>query len=359
VNPERVSIIFGGVSSEHDASLKGFENIYEYLRRSGQRKIELDRVLYVDLEGRIVTSRARLDEPAEYYSRSSTDEAETLVTCFSRLAGNDEFFFSLLHGQFGEDGRVAALADQSRVHGSFGSYLASGLAMSKGHMDLYVRGLGLPVRTPRTRYLEPGLDLGRIFEELNGATIVVKPNSLGASLFAEQLTAHPGAKRAFIDLVEQIFRFDRRALVQEFIEGVEYSCGCLRRLEEVLVLPVIRVLPRGGQFFGHPQKHDSSIGREEDFVESTEPEATKIQAVSLALFREVGFEQMCRFDYIVADSGELYFLEANPLPGLTERSFYVQMLHEAGLDVGDLILQTIENERAKRVLRTTFRYKVD
>jgi D-alanine-D-alanine ligase len=358
VGRERVSIIFGGVSSEHDVSLKGFENVYEYVRSSGQSKLELDRVLYVDTEGRVVASPAELDKPAEYYYQRPSVERETLAACFSGLSGSDEFFFSVLHGQYGEDGRVASLAEQSRVHGSFGSYLACGLAMSKDHMNAYVRGLGLDVRIPRTRCLEPGCDVGRIFEELNGATVVVKPNSLGSSVLAEKLTADASAKPAFVDLVEQILQFDRRALVQDFVEGVEYSCGCLRRPQDVLVMPVIRVLPDRGQFFGHKQKHDASSGRDEELLGPTEPSAAKIQQVSRALFEATGFEQMCRFDYIVDAEGEVYFLEANPLPGLMQRSFYSRMLNEAGLDMGDLILQTIENERAKRTLRTTIRYMI-
>ena len=143
---KRVSVIFGGVSSEHDVSLKGFEHVYDYFRSSGQRKIVLDRVVYVDPKGRVVVSRADFDMPGEYYYRSPSGEAETLVAFFSGLSGSAEFFFSLLHGQFGEDGRVAALADLCRVRGSFGSPVACSLAMSKEHMNSYVRGLAPWIR---------------------------------------------------------------------------------------------------------------------------------------------------------------------------------------------------------------------
>jgi hypothetical protein len=161
---KRVSVMFGGMSSEHDVSLKGFESLYEYVRSSGQEKVVLDRALYVDTEGRVVASRVDLAEPAESYYQRSSGDARPLVEFFSGLSGNDEFVFSLLHGQFGEDGRVAALAELSRVRGSFGSYLACGLAMSKEHMHTYVRGLGLDIRIPRTRCLVPGGDIDRVFE---------------------------------------------------------------------------------------------------------------------------------------------------------------------------------------------------
>jgi D-alanine-D-alanine ligase len=305
-------------------SLKGFEHVYDYFRSSGQRKIVLDRIVYVDLEGRVVVSRADFDMPGEYYYRSASGEAETLVAFFSGLSGSAEFFFSLLHGQFGEDGRVAALAEQCRVRGSFGSQVACSLAMSKVHMNSCVRGLGLDVRIPPTRCLDPDSDVDRVFEDLNGATVVVKPNCLGSSLLAERLTADAGAKRDFVELVHRIFQFDRRALVQDFIKGVEHSCGCLRRHADVLVMPVIRVLPRGRQFFGHKEKLDASVGRDEELLAPNEPSEAKLQSMSRAMFEAVGFEQMCRFDYIVDAEGRIYFLEANPLPGLTQRSFYTQ-----------------------------------
>lgn len=354
---ERVSLLFGGVSSEHDVSLETFAHVYEVLR-TGRDKLELIQVLYVDPEGQVQVSPAQLDEPAEHYHSSPTGESESLAACFVGMADSDAFIFSLLHGQYGEDGRLAALAEQTGVRGSFGNYLACGLAMSKVHLGTYVDGLDIGLRIPRTRWLDSESDAGPVFEELEGATLVVKPNSLGSSVFAEVITAEAGSRQAFLDLIGQILRFDRRALVQEFVEGVEYSCGCLRQRESVLVLPVLRVWPHGGQFFGHRQKHVASIGRKEEFVDAAEPEAAQIQAVSRRVFQEVGFEQMCRFDYIVTRSGETYFLEANPIPGLMERSFYTSMLREAGLGVDDLILQTIENQRAKRQLQTTYRYEI-
>ncbi len=356
---ERVSLIFGGVSSEHDASVKSFANVYDSLREDPGRKIDLDKILYVDTEGRVTATEASFERPAEYYSERSSGEAESLVACFSRLGDGDDFLFSLLIGQYGEDGRVTALAQQSHVRGSFENFLASGLAMSKVHMNLCVRGLGLDVRIPQTVCLESIEDAESVFEELTCNTVIVKPNFMGASLFTERMTVSPDEKRTFIDLIEQILDFDQRALVQEYIGGVEYSCGCLRRQGEVIALPVIRIVPRRGEFYGHRQKHDASAGTEEEFVDPTEPVAAKIQELARNLFQAVGFEQMCRFDFIADDNGELYFLEGNALPGLMPRSLYTHMLHEVGLGVDDLILQCIENERSRRELRTTFRYEID
>ncbi len=98
---ERVSLIFGGVSSEHDASVKSFANVYDSLREDPGRKIDLDRILYVDTEGRVTATEASFERPAEYYSERSSGEAESLVACFSRLGDGDDFLFSLLIGQYG------------------------------------------------------------------------------------------------------------------------------------------------------------------------------------------------------------------------------------------------------------------
>lgn len=356
---ERVSLIFGGVSSEHDASVKSFANVYDNLRNNAERKVDLDRILYVDTDGRVTATEASFEKPAEFYSERSSAESESLVACFSHLGERDGFLFSLLIGQYGEDGRVSALAEQSHVRGSFESFLASSLAMSKIHMNWCVTGLGFDVRIPQTVCLESIEDAKSVFEELTCNSVIVKPNSMGASLFTERMTVSPDEKRTFIDLIEQILEFDRRALVQEFIGGVEYSCGCLRRQGEVMVLPVIRIVPQRGDFYGHRQKHDASAGTEEEFVDPNEPVAARIQELSRALFQAIGFDQMCRFDFIADDNGELYFLEGNALPGLMPRSLYTHMLHEVGLGLDDLILQSIENERARPKLRTTFRYEID
>jgi D-alanine-D-alanine ligase len=339
--------------------VKSFEYVYDQLRANAPRKIDLENVYYVRTDGLVVVSRACLDKPAEYYYQRPMEDAASLESCFSELGGGEEFLFSILVGQNGEDGRVSALAEQCGVRGSFDDVLACGLAMSKVHMNSFVAGLGLGLRIPRTVCARSAREAESVFDAWTHTEAIVKPNSLGASLFTERLATDSEGRKALGELVARIFRFDHRALVQEYIPGNEYTCGCLRRLEDVITLPVMQIIPGPGQFYGHRQKHDASAGTTETFLDSEGPLSARIQQVSRAIFDAAGFEHMCRVDFVADSSGELYFLEVNPIPGLMPRSLYPHMLQHAGLGIDDLILQTVENGRSRRRLETTYRYDID
>ncbi|TIX22335.1 MAG: D-alanine--D-alanine ligase, partial [Mesorhizobium sp.] len=110
----------------------------------------------------------------------------TLSKAFDTIGQRKEYVVNLLHGQFGEDGGVQTIAALSGLNGTFGDPQVASLTMNKYAMSSFVSSL-LPtevVRIPETklvnsRNLDRAIQIAHSFQ----GPVVVKPNSLGLSLF--------------------------------------------------------------------------------------------------------------------------------------------------------------------------------
>ncbi|NCN82852.1 MAG: ATP-grasp domain-containing protein [Candidatus Pacebacteria bacterium] len=351
-------ILFGGVSSEHDASKKSFEYV---LSRLTQKKITAHfhdiQVAYIARDGAVLFSNFVVGQTAAQYSRGA--EKISRSELLFRLTNPDIFAFSLLHGQHGEDGCVQGAAEFLEIAGSFGTVLSASLAMSKSHCNTFVSGLSSEATIPRSQVVQSEQEIVEAIAAWHPEEkIVIKPNSLGASILTELHTVGKNDTK-IAQLLKDILAFDSVALMQEFIEGDEYSCGCLEENGVVTALPVVKVITEQ-HFFGHSEKH--TLGKNEERIIAPENEnrvENKIRRLSEQLFRQVGVRHMARFDFRVTPEGKLYFLEINPLPGMMENSLFPKMLRAASKNIEDVILLSYKNQQSTGKKTIEFRYHID
>ncbi|MCA8035885.1 ATP-grasp domain-containing protein [Burkholderia arboris] len=352
----RISIVFGGKSSEHRASVESFRHVAVEIHQGGL--IELEDIYYVDIEGRVTITPFQPDLPVDEYMESR--ESMPYWAALGRMANAGTFVLNLLHGNFGEDGHVQGAAAITSVPGSFGPVLAASLAMSKYHMNQFVASTHPEAKIPDTLVLHDRHLLEastHIIAQFSGATVVVKPNSLGASLFTHRYVVVSDNINSINTNLEQIFEYDTNALVQKYISGTEYSIGCIQKGDSIIALPAVRV-ETDGAFFGHEQKHRT--GKAKEIVVTDE--STVIQAlkrISVDIFRSVGFRNMCRFDFIVSPDDSIFFLEANPIPGLMRNSIFPKMLAASDITLGEAILQFRSNLLSESSRRSFVDYQID
>ncbi|MDA1079280.1 MAG: ATP-grasp domain-containing protein [bacterium] len=355
---QSLAIVFGGVSSEHDASKKSFEHV---LSRLTQKKIQQQfqdiQIFYIARDGGVLLNPFLPNNSPESYSR--TGERISRSTLLSQLAEDAIYVFSLLHGQHGEDGCIQGAAAFLDIKGSFGSVLSASLAMSKLHCNTFVAGLGTEAQIPRSVVVRSESEIAKALAFWkSGEKVVIKPSSLGASIMTELHTIGDDNQKA-TDLIAQILSYDSAALLQEFIPGDEYSCGCLEENGMVSALPVIKVITQQ-QFFGHAEKH--TLGKNEEWVIDPESESlveTRVRRLSEQLFQHVGVRHFARFDFRVNPEGAIYFLEINPLPGMMEHSLFPKMLRAAGKNIEDVVLLSYKNQLGEGEKSTEFRYHID
>lgn len=340
---QQISILVGGRSTEHDASVHSYLGVLHDLERRAGHGLELRCVYYVTRTGRVLVHESNTPRP------TSLRELEAGVPLsFSAFVGRliDEkecFVFSLLHGNEGEDGAWQGLAEVLDLRGFFGPVFASSVSMNKWAMSVLARDIcpGDLTYPPtwRVRPETPLQEIVRVMREIGDRRFIIKPNRMGASHFTEAYARMDA--REMRARISEIAAYDPEVLIQLYVEGEEYTCGCVCDGREVTALPVIRVSTER-KFLGHAEKHTGGLAHVEMFKEDTETTA-RIKLVSRELFAATGFAAMCRFDYILSPGGELYFLEANSIPGLMLHSAFPMMLRAAGLDLVDLVRISIED----------------
>ncbi|MCY0939509.1 D-alanine--D-alanine ligase family protein [Streptomyces sp. H34-S4] len=340
-----VTLLVGGRSTEHDASLHGYHHVLHELLNEPDR-VTVDSVFYLDRAGAVRVFRGAPWPETEEDLRAGSPLS--LGEAVAELASAGSFVFSLLHGNEGEDGGWQGLAEVFGIRGNFGPALASSLGMDKYLQATLATALVPGLRLPRSVLVRTErFDAPRVLTEAGSGPLVVKPNRMGASLLTTRLD--DATEQVLTEAVEAAAPYDDQVLVQEFIGGREYSCSVYRENGSLVDLPVVEVVAQG--FFGHEEKHVKGRAR---LVLCEEEATTKtIRDMSQELFEAAGVATFARFDFIVRN-GEFYFLEVNTLPGLMSGSIFPMALTATGRSITDLVVSAA-NEYDGRPHRNKFK----
>lgn len=351
------SLLFGGLSPEHPASIASFDNLLADFKQH-QALEQISSIFYFTKNNDILYNRCTENKSSVDYIE--TGEHYDLLSGIKKLAEENTFHINLLHGNLGEDGHIQGIAKYLGFAGTYGRVLPSALAMSKHHMAHCVRSLFPAVNIPESICLHDNKYescLSLIKNRFTGCDIVIKPNALGASLFTHKYTMDDTAELAIITNIKNIFEYDHFALIQKFVSGREYSVGCLNLPEGSVALDVIEVTTPD-HFFGHDEKHKINQA-EERIITKDSPITLRLKAISLEIFDAIGFEYMCRFDFIVTAQGNIYFLEANPIPGLMKNSLFPKMLNARNLSISQLfpLFNRLQKDTSEK--ETLFDYVIE
>lgn len=291
----QITVLYGGVGAERDVSLSSGPAVVRVLRN------------HFEVKG---------VEIREAALPSSLDPASGIV-------------LPMLHGEFGEDGRLQSLLEKGRFEYAGSDSISSALCMDKNATKKRVAGAG--VQGPEGILLEPGStpDFHRIREKL-GDTIVLKPVDGGSSSLLAIL-------RGSVELQNALDRLTgRRWLLERYIEGREVSVGVL----EGIAQGVVEVIPEGGVYdYAHKYTAGSTEYRWPAVLEPEEESALRQQAETV--FSVCGCRDFARVDFRLSREGP-WFLEINTLPGMTSESLLPKSAECMGLSFEDLVMNMVE-----------------
>jgi D-alanine-D-alanine ligase len=132
-------------------------------------------------------------------------------------------------------------------------------------------------------------------------------------------------------------------LLQEYIKGIEVSCGVLENKKgKFTLLPPVEILPKS-TFFDYKSKY-SDGGSRENCPPKRIPEnnCKIISKYSKEIHKLLKCKTYSRSDYIYSNN-KIYYLETNTLPGLTKNSLLPKEVKEIGMKYSELITYLIEN----------------
>ncbi|MER9350524.1 D-alanine--D-alanine ligase [Mesorhizobium sp. M0227] len=351
MRPE-VSFIFGGISTEYDSSVSSLEHVISsYLGIPNiERPFDVKNIHHVRHEDGLVrtlpfSETFTISDLHHVISGTGTAHGRTLVNALDEIASRNEYVVNLLHGQFGEDGGIQTLAALLGLRGTFGDPQVASLTMNKYAMSSFVSSL-LPsdiIMVPKTRLIKANDKLSeeQIASSFRGP-IVVKPNSLGSSLLTEVFHEPATSGREVVALVNEILEKDSTALLQEYVRGHEYSCGCIIDSLNVIPLPVIEV-KTDREFFGSMEKSHKDMFDLEAVDDHNNSISDRIKSAARIIASAIDLYNFARFDFIVTSRSEIVFLECNYIPGMGSESIFPAMLERNGMTVIDLIHWVISN----------------
>lgn len=327
----------GGLSSEREVSLESGRNIFS----------KMDRKLYNPVPV-FMDSQARLWEiPLKLLMRNSTRDIEedlgeeARLLPYESLRGRIDVAFLGLHGKYGEDGCMQGLLELLKIPYTGSGVLASAIGMDKNtaRKVLAVSGIDVP-RTvavaAMTWMADPQEEiLSRIENEIT-FPCVVKPTREGCSTAVKKVVSRAGVPAA----LDEAFRWDNLALVEEFLDGTEITCGVIGHDPPVALtpsetIPTDDILSLEDKFL---------YGKGENKTPARVPEEVlkRIQEVAVASFGALDLKGYARIDMFLRKDGRIAVLEPNTLPGMTPSTVLFHQAAAAGITQTGLISRIIE-----------------
>ncbi len=296
----RVAVAMGGNSAEREVSLNSGANVLAALKARG-----------VDAHG--------------------IDGIPALLDALR--AGHFARVFNILHGRGGEDGVLQGALASLGVPVTGSGVLGSALSMDKIRTKQVWQSLGLP--TPRYRRLASGDDVAAEVAAV-GFPVVVKPSHEGSSVGITRVRQQADLAAA----VQQAARYDGELLIEQLIDGDEFTVGILQGE----ALPSIHIVPKG-EFYDYHAKY---VAEDTQYLCPGLDEAgeREIRALAAAAFEAAGCAGWGRVDFMRDRSGKFFLLEVNTTPGMTSHSLVPKAARAVGIEFGELCWRILETSFA-------------
>jgi len=320
----RVAVIGGGISSEHEVSLRSAASVAAGLRDAGHETIEV-----------------RIGKDGRW----STEGDEVSFSPGAGLLGAD-VAFPVLHGPGGEDGSVQGLLEVLDLPYAGSDVEASAICMDKlVFKDLLARH-GLP----QVDYCRAGEEDWRALASGFGDPVWVKPARLGSSVGIAPASGADELDRA----VEAAARHDPRVIIEAPAPGKEVECSLLGN-EDPLASPPGEIVTKGHDWYDYEAKYSEGGMELRVPAEVSEEARERVRELARSVFVLCGCSGLARCDFFV-DGDEVLVNELNTIPGFTETSVYGKLFEADGIAYPELCdrLVRLALERYEKAKRYEF-----
>lgn len=293
----RVLILAGGISHERDVSLKSGRRVADALVEAG-----------VEVE---------IKEP----------DNELIGHL---IATGPDVVWSTLHGSVGEDGSLQDLMQLAQIRFVGSRADAARMAWNKPIAKTMAERHGLQtpksITLPKSTFKELNAEsvLAMVGTEL-GFPLIVKPAKSGSAQGVTKVTGAREFSKAMVDA----FAYDDHVMAENFISGIELAVSVIDLGAGPVALPAIEIVPESGSF-GYNERY--TPGETSYFVPARVPQEVlaRVATAALQIHNALQLRHLSRIDFIVDREQNVWFLEANATPGMTETSLFPQAVLAAG-----------------------------
>ena len=325
----KIAIVAGGDSSEYEVSLRSAAGIQSFL--SDQQQYLTTIVL---LRGQ--DWRAQVGED-EWVVMDKND--------FSYVHNgekqNFDFAYITIHGTPGENGLLQGYFDMIGLPYSCCGVLAAAMTFNKYTCNHYLKGFGVRVAESVLLRREAMCDSlgarGTEIVEKVGLPCFIKTNVGGSSFGVTKVKTEDEVEPA----IAKAFAEGDEVICEAYMKGVEITCGAYKTKEKAVAFPITEVVT-SNEFFDYDAKYNGQV---DEITPARIPDEVRdeVQALTLKIYDILGCKGIIRVDYILTENWTINLLEVNTTPGMTATSFIPQQVRAAGLNIGQVLSEIIED----------------
>jgi D-alanine-D-alanine ligase len=332
----RVGVVLGGISAEREASLASGRQVCVHLNPQKYSVV----ALFMDLEGRLWHIPQKL-----LIQNTTTDiiarlEGEATRVYYEELPSLIDFAFIALHGKYGDDGCVQGMLELLRIPYTGSGVLASAVCMDKYMAHRVLKHAGVEVAR---ELLVEDQDWGEDPEgvraqimEAVGLPCVIKPDREGSSIGVSVVNEETEIDEA----LREAFSWDNLVLVEELLEGMEFSCIVLGNdeLQPMVPTETATVNP----YLTYEDKYMPGQSQKITPARVSKEVLEKIQQEVLKAYRALGMTNYGRIDGFLVDGTRILITDPNTSSGMNPSSFLFHQAAEIGLNPTMLFDRMIE-----------------
>ena len=344
MNKLSVCVLFGGISPEHDVSLRSAESV---LNNMDPEKYNIfpvgitkegDWIHYGGTDYSELPDGRWLNHPQNRRATISPVRGQGLLSFEGDCVVREriDVVFPVLHGENGEDGAMQGLLQMAGIPYVGPHVSASAVAMDKTLTKLVADQAGVTQAAwhlVRENELDDRMDavLDRI-EEKFSYPVFVKPAGTGSSVGVSKAADRNALARA----LQIAGTYDQKILVEEFIDGREVEVAVMGNRSPVA--SECGEIDSGAEFYDYDAKYitDTSVA----YIPARIPEevAEQVRDAAVKVYTAIGCEGLSRVDFFVTHADQrVVFNEINTLPGFTSISMFPKLFAQSGIPYGQLI----------------------
>lgn len=340
MSKKRISVIFGGNSTEYEVSLQSafavFQNINtekfdilpigitrdgEWYHYTGEKEKICNNTWFEDNKNlyHVVVSQSRL---VKGFLEFEADRYNVIKV---------DLVFPILHGKNGEDGTLQGLFELAGIPVVGCNALSSAICMDKdrAHRLVSLTGISVPKSVAFNNFGKAAA-LKAIDENLT-YPLFVKPVRAGSSFGITKINE----RKELDDAVELAFEHDAEVIVEEAIDGFEVGCAVLGN--DILTVGRVDEIELSDGFFDYTEKYTLKSSKIHMPARIDVGAEKRIQETAITIYKALGCSGFARVDMFYTPSGEIVFNEVNTIPGFTSHSRYPNMMKGIGLSFSELL----------------------
>lgn len=331
-----IALFFGGRSAEHEVSLLSARSIYQAFN---QEKYNIFPIA-ISKNGffRSLKKSRRIllgdEKKVAEVKRNNILPGEVLQL----LEKEVDLVFPVLHGPYGEDGKIQGFLDTLNIKYIGCDLTSSAVGMDKAVMKQIFSYYNIPQSKfdilKKAEYNnQNSSELFKNFAENLGLPFFIKPANMGSSIGISRVRDSDSFKNA----LNEAFKYDKKLIIESSVIGREIESAVLGAGNEIKVSAAGEIISTH-DFYDYQAKYEDQSTELIIPADLSPASQQKIKELSFKAFKAIGAEGISRLDFFVNEEREQILVnEINTMPGFTKFSMYPLLFKESGITYTELL----------------------